>query len=392
MTAESPIYDAVAVGAGPAGSAAATLLAAAGKRVLLLEKDHFPRAKVCGEFLSTDALPSLERLGARNAVESARPERIDRGSLHLLTGPAVLFRLPAQALGISRYCLDDLLAKRAREAGAEVRFGARVLSIEGGLSERFRIRCSGSHRDEEIRSRAVIGAWGRWDALDRAFARGFLSRRERFFGWSRDYDGDTSQLAGEVRLYLFRGGYCGLSRVEGGAANLAGVVSEKTHRRAGGGWTGVLEHARQSNPHLDVDLSRMSPGPIGFLGTGPVFFTSKPPAENGMLMAGDAAGVIDPFSGEGQSSALASGILAAETVLRLLAGDLSPRQHTRAYAKAWKKRFGKRFAWSAFFRRMVLSPGLGNLAARVAGERLIRFAIAATSETSERPLDAARSE
>lgn len=389
MTVDSSVYDAVAVGAGPAGSAAATLLAEAGKRVLLLEKDHFPRAKVCGEFLSADALPSLERLGALNAVESARPERIDRGSLHLQSGPPVLFRLPAQALGISRYCLDDLLAKRAREAGAEVRFGARVLSIEGGLSERFRIRCSGVQHDEEIHSRAVIGAWGRWDALDRAFARRFLSRRKRFFGWSRDYDGDTSHLAGVVRLYLFRGGYCGLSRVEGGAANLAGVVSERTHRRAGGGWTGVLELARRSNPHLDVDLSRMNPGPIGFLGTGPVFFTSKPPAENGILMAGDAAGVIDPFSGEGQASALASGILAAETVLKLLAKDLSPRQHTRAYAEAWKQRFGKRFAWSAFFRRMVLSSWLGNLAARVAGEKLVRFAIAATSE---RPRDAARSE
>lgn len=372
----TPIYDAVAIGAGPAGSGAATLLAADGKRVLLLEKDHFPRAKVCGEFLSSDALPSLERIGAREAVERAGPERIVRGSLHLPEGPVVSFLLRAEALGISRFRLDDLLARRAGEAGAEVRFGTRVLSVEGGPGDGFRVRCSGApHAEQEVQARAVIGAWGRWNALDRALARGFLSLRKKFFGWNRDYEGDASALAGEVRLFLFPGGYCGLSRVEGGVVNLAGVVAETVHRRLGAGWTGVLDHARRSNGHLDRELSRMRPGRTGFLGTGPVFFTSKPPIENGMLMAGDAAGVIDPFSGEGQASALASGILAAETVLRLLSGELSPQEYPRAYESAWKRRFANRFAWSAFFRRMVLSPGLGALAGRFAGESLVRLAL-----------------
>lgn len=370
-----PIYDAVAVGAGPAGSGAATLLAAAGKRVLLLEKDHFPRAKVCGEFLSAAALPLLEHLGVRAAVELSGPEKIDRGFLYLPHRPPLPFRLASEALGISRFRLDALLARRAGEAGAEVRFRTRVLSVEREPSAGFRLRCSGAQREEEVLTRAVIGAWGRWDALDRTLSRRFLTRRKKFFGWNRDYQGDTSELAGQVRLYLFPGGYCGLSRVEGEAANLAGVVSEAAHRQAGGGWTGILEHAKRSNPFLDAALSRMSPGPTGFLGTGPVFFSSKPAVEQGMLMAGDAAGVIDPFSGEGQASAIASGILAAETVLRLLSGELSPHRYARAYEKAWKQRFAKRFAWSAFFRRMVLNPALGRIAASIAGERLLRLAI-----------------
>jgi len=374
----SDSFDAAVVGAGPAGSAAAAVLARAGRKVLLLEKDVFPRHKVCGEFLSADALPDLELFGAREKVERATRERMTRGALFLPGGRDVRFRLPAPALGISRFLLDDLLAGNARAAGADVRFGARVLAAVARSSEAFAVRFVRDQSEVTVEARAIIGAWGRWDALDRALERGFLARRSRYFGWSRDYGGDSGFLEGEVRLYLFSGGYCGLSRVEGGLVNLAGVVSEETFQRAGAGWAGVVRHARQGNSALEADLSKLSPGPIGFLGTGPVFFTAKPPTENGILMAGDAAGVLDPFSGEGQSAALASGVLAAETVDRFIAGELSREACAAAYEAAWRRRFAKRFAWSAAFRRLILNPRIGAIAGSLAGERLVRFAIAAT--------------
>jgi len=95
-------------------------------------------------------------------------------------------------------------------------------------------------------------------------------------------------------------------------------------------------------------------------------------------MAGDAAGVIDPFSGEGQAAALASGILAGDTAERLLAGELSRAGAAHAYATEWRKRFARRFAWSAVFRRLVLNERIGAIAGRLAGARLIHFAIGAT--------------
>jgi flavin-dependent dehydrogenase len=369
--------DAVVVGAGPAGSAAATLLAGCGRKVLLLDKDSFPRPKVCGEFLSADAVPSLERLGARDAVLRATAERMTRGTFHLPSGRAVPFALPEPAIGISRLCLDDLLARRARDAGADVRFGARVLAAAPAGTGGFVVRVVERSAETFIETRAVIGAWGRWDALDRSLDRGFL-RGSPYFGWSRDYENAGPSLRGEVRLYLFAGGYCGLSRVEGGAINLAGVISETAWKRAGGGWSGVLLAARRSNPALDAALSGLAPGPVGFLGTGPVFFTAKPPVENGILMAGDAAGVLDPFSGEGMSAALASGILAADVVERGLAGDLSRDESARVYETEWRRRFARRFAWSAAFRRLILHPTIGAVAGRLAGEKLVRFAISAT--------------
>lgn len=370
--------DAVVVGAGPAGSAAATVLARLGRSVLLLEKDVFPRHKVCGEFLSEDALPSLEILGAREAVERATSERMTRGTLHRSRGKPIYFELPAPALGLSRFRLDDLLARGAREAGADLRFAARVLAAAPDGRDGFRVRFVHEQAEKDVEARSVVGAWGRWDALDRTLDRRFLGRRSRFFGWNRDFHADRGRLEGEVRLYLFPGGYCGLSRVEGGAVNLAGVVSHRAWSRAGGGWPAVVEAARRGNPALDSDLAAMTPGPIGYLGTGPVFFMAKPPSENRILMAGDAAGVIDPFSGEGQAVALAGGILAAETVERRLSGELSSDACARAYEDAWRRRFARRFAWSALFRRLILNRGIGAIAGLVAGERLVRFAIGAT--------------
>jgi flavin-dependent dehydrogenase len=373
--ADSDLFDAAVVGAGPAGSAAATILAGGGRRVLLLEKDSFPRPKVCGEFLSSDALPNLARLGVREAVERAGPERIDRASIHWPGGRSLSFRLPAPAYGLSRLLFDDLLARGASNAGADTRFAARVTSVETESPRVFRLRFSHALAQREVRSRFVIGAWGRWDALDRKLDRGFQLSRSRYFGWSRDYEGNTAGLAGQVRLYLFAGGYCGLSRVEGGRANLAGVVLESVLHLQQAGWEGVLARAKGSNPALAADLAPLTPGSTGFLGTGPVFFTAKPPSENGILMAGDAAGVIDPFSGEGQAGALASGILAGETLERALAEKLSPAQAGALYARAWKRSNARRFTWSSLLRRFILHPRLGSAAAGLAGGKLVDFAM-----------------
>lgn len=364
-------FDAIVVGAGPAGSAAAITLSGRGCRTVVLEKDVFPRHKVCGAYLAGGALPLLKKLDAEAAVLRLNPERIERGSVHLASGTSIGFALPSPGLGISRLAFDDLLARRAAESGALIRFGVRVAGV-ARAGAGFDVHLAGA---ETLHARAVIGAWGRWDALDRSLERGFFVRRGRFLGWSGELAGDAAALDGQVRLYTFPGGYCGLSRVEGGVANVAGVVSAGALRNIGGGWDAVMAHARQSNPALDADLSELEPRPGGFLGTGPVFFTAKPPSESGLLMVGDAAGMLDPFSGQGQAAALASGLLAGEMVARCLSGEIAPADLARAYSAAWRARFSGRFAWSKAFRRLMLSPSLGALAARLAGKKLTRFAL-----------------
>ena len=100
-----------------------------------------------------------------------------------------------------------------------------------------------------------------------------------------------------------------------------------------------------------------------------------------MLMAGDAAGVIDPFSGQGQAAALASGVLAAETALELLEGRIPAAEYEAAYRERWRLRFESRFAWSARLRALMLDPTLGRVAAIVGGRRLVLWGISQLWET-----------
>jgi flavin-dependent dehydrogenase len=371
------VRDAVVIGAGPAGSAAAAVLAEAGFATLVIEKDRFPRRKVCGEFLSGTARESLVRLDALAEI-AGEAAPIERGSVRLRHGRSVDFELAARGFGISRRRLDEILARRAQERGAEIRFGTRVVAIEpsGDGATRVRIAADGG-REESLLARCVVGAWGRWDALDRTLHRRFLGRRNRFFGWARDYETVPGVLKGDVRLYLFRGGYCGLSRIEEGRIHLAGVISEARRRRLPSGWEAAVAHARADNPALDRDLARLSArSPEGDLGTGPVYFTAKRPSEHGALMAGDAAGVIDPFLGEGLSAALASGVLAGETLASGLEGRVRMEDAAAVYAAAWRRRFRRRLGWGAALRGLMLHPSAAAFAARLAGDGLAKAAIA----------------
>ncbi|HKD17561.1 MAG TPA: FAD-dependent monooxygenase [Thermoanaerobaculia bacterium] len=371
------IRHAVVIGAGPAGSAAAAILAEAGFAPLVIEKDRFPRRKVCGEFLSGSCRESLARLDALAEI-AGEAAPIERASVRLRRGRSVDFDLSARAFGLSRLRLDEILARRAAERGAEIRFGWRVQAIENDGRGATVLRLAGDGgREESVLARTVVGAWGRWDALDRTLRRRFLIRGGRFFGWSRDYEPVPGALEGDVRLYLFRGGYCGLSRIEGGRIHLAGVISEARRRRLPSGWDSALAHARRDNPALDRDLAVLPVRcPDGDLGTGPVYFTTKPATERGALMAGDAAGVIDPFLGEGLSAALASGILAGETLASALAGGIRMEDASRVYALAWRRRLRNRIGWGAALRGLMLHPGVAAFAARIAGDGIAKAAIA----------------
>ncbi|HWC65148.1 MAG TPA: FAD-dependent oxidoreductase, partial [Thermoanaerobaculia bacterium] len=201
----SPTLDVAIVGAGPAGSAAAIELARRGLTVAVLEKERFPRDKVCGEFLSPEALGDLARWGVAARIERERVERIERGVFFFGDGRSVSFPLPRPAVGVSRRLLDALLAEEAAASGAAVRFGVAIEAIEGSLAEGFALTAAGG---ETIRARAVVASWGRWSPLDRSLGRAFATRtRGRFFGWSRHDSGDSSGLAGRIHLHFFLDGY-----------------------------------------------------------------------------------------------------------------------------------------------------------------------------------------
>ncbi|HET9792902.1 MAG TPA: NAD(P)/FAD-dependent oxidoreductase [Thermoanaerobaculia bacterium] len=378
MTSE---FDVAIVGAGPAGSSAAIELARAGRSVVLLEKERFPRDKVCGEFLSPEAMDDLARWGVAARLAAEPVETIDRGRFFLAPGRAVEFPLPRPALGVSRRLLDTILAREAESAGAEVRFGCDVERIAGTPAEGFSIA---SAEERPLKARVVLAAWGRWSPLDRAFGRKFATRtRGRFFGWSRHDAGDSSHLAGRIHLHFFRGGYCGLSRVEGGVVNFAGVVAEKELRRrlgtaaeGGGGWERFLAALVDAEPSLRADLAPLHPV-REVLGTPAVFFERHSPAFGGVLGIGDAAGSRDPFTGDGQATAIRSGVVAARTADAFLRGEITPGALERAHRETWKRAFRAPFTWDGIFRKALFSPVARRLLLPVAAP-LVRLGIERT--------------
>jgi flavin-dependent dehydrogenase len=370
-------FDVAIVGAGPAGSSAALELASRGRSVVLLEKDVFPRRKVCGEFLSGNGRRRLEGWRLEERARSEGAEVISRGAFSLPGGRSREFALPEPALGLSRAVLDCLLARHAAELGADVRFRHEVVDVHGDLQSGFALSARSPEGGHRFGARVALSAWGRWSPLDLRFGRPFASRRsDRFFGWGAHLMGDSGHLAGRVNLYFFSGGYCGLSRVEHGIVNFAGVVSEKVLRRFGGGWERFTAGLRREHAPLARDLRPLVPdGEI--LGSQMVLFERHSPVFSGVLALGDSAGVRDPFTGDGQSSAMASGTLAADCVEDFLRGRLSPDGLSERYRAEWTRRLGSPFGWDALFRRLAFSPLMRGMALPFAAP-LVSFGFRAT--------------
>jgi flavin-dependent dehydrogenase len=368
--------DVAVVGGSLAGSAAAGALARAGVDVLVIEKARFPRPKICGEFLSYEALPALERLGAAAAVRGAGAETIDRFTVVRPDGRALESRLASPVLSLSRERLDAIVSRAAEDAGARFLFGSPVVSLEGDLGSGFRLEGPGL----AVEARVVIGAWGRYAPLDGKLGRPFFGRPATLFGFKKHFCGPSAPLAGRAVLHVFPGGYLGLSRVEGGIVNLAALTSPALAKEAHHDFDVLLARLCERSPALSRDLDGLAPEPGPVLLSEPVHLGAHGAVARDVLLAGDAAGVLDPYTGAGMATALLTGEAAAEPVAAFLRGRLSPAALRDAHARRHREIAGARFFWSRVFRPFfgggaatrLLLPAAAPLAALAA--RLTRGA------------------
>ena len=350
--------DAVVIGAGPGGSAAARALAAAGWKTVILERRAVPRHKVCGEFLSPEAGATLRELGLADAVNGCSPVRIGRVRLCAAGGKPLDVPLPAGALGIGRHELDRALLDGARQAGADVREGTVALRIrrEGGV---YAVETRRSGMEETIRARVVIGAWGAGARKALKDPRAARPPASRLLGVKAHFEGIP--IGPVTELYAFRGGYLGLSPVPGGRVNAAALLDPRAFGGGAPSAAAWIAAAARRHPGLAgrLDGARLVPGTEAAVS--PVALDRRPLAWADVPLVGDAALRIPPLCGDGMSIALRSGLVCARLADRHLRGGMTEEAWRREYERFFRRECAGALRLGLLLQTVLGRPGAARL-------------------------------
>ncbi|MDB4948784.1 MAG: NAD(P)/FAD-dependent oxidoreductase [Gemmatimonadetes bacterium] len=334
-----PACDVLVAGGGPAGAATAAHLARAGLRVTLLDRQRFPRDKVCGDFVGPAAMVELDALGVTGVPEYRATNVIRHAAVHL-NGVELIRQplpqvegMPAYGRVIPRMLLDAWLLDAARRAGANLVEGVRVTGFDAGphgvtvAAERDREPCT-------FRARLLVGADGSNSVVARTLRGSVPPDEDRIVAVRAYYDGDSGP---EDRCDLyFTGesfpGYYWLFPTGGGRANVGVGMVLETLPPTGDHLRGLLLDLVARDPALSARLegARMEGKVVGWPLT--TYDARLPVVGERVMLVGDAAGFINPLNGEGIQYALVSARWAAETVADAVAADDFSVARLKTYA------------------------------------------------------------
>jgi len=345
-------FDLTVVGGGPAGTCAAITAARAGSQVLLLERGRLPRQRVCGEFVSAESLALLTGLLEHTAADLVHKALHIPEARLFFDGRVVTTPVEPCAASIARLDLDFALWRAAEHAAVDAKMQTTVQTITG--SGPFVLTTSAG----TFQSRAVINASGRWSNLGGQSAlvdpdASSKNQDAKWLGVKAHFSEPNPYPS--VDLYFFDGGYCGVQPVDiagasngaGGRVNACAMVRSDVAR--------TLPEIFQLHPELRERSHAWKPlaEPVS---TSPLIFREPTPIDNGIFMAGDAAGFVDPFVGDGISLALRSGTLAAECLAPFFARMCSLVEAESRYARSYREQLLPVFRNSSKVRRLLSLP------------------------------------
>lgn len=370
------------IGAGPAGTSLAAVLARRGWSVLVLEQRRKLSHKVCGEFISWEAQAALQSLGLLAGVQAARPAPLVRAVLTSRSGVSAHFDLPGGSWGLSRHSLDTALADAAQTAGAKLSMGVRVRRFEqvrGG----YTVEARANGRAIEIRCRALIAASGRSGSAElpprprsasgepsprspttspalvgikRHYGNVRKAPQAGMVGMKRHYG--NVRMPPQVELYFFDGGYAGLAPIEDGRVNLCILAGKAALEGADKDPDKLIEALTDRLPGIARRLAGAEPLDGAPLAAAPIDLWRRADPWPSVACVGDAAAMIPPLAGDGIAAALRSVELCAPLAHATLSGDMSLEQWERAYRRRWHASFD---APLALARKLETWLGIGMI-------------------------------
>jgi menaquinone-9 beta-reductase len=331
----------------------------AGRQVALVERRVHPTNKLCGEFLSADGVASLRRLGLHTASFTNVPS-IGEVLISSVSGRCWQNPLPMPGLGWSRQKMDHTLIERCRRIGVDVIQGLRIESVHGNDDHGYDIRGSSTMRPRTLKTRFVIGAFGRRAVLHRKLGRQKSAPASRPMAFKLHIPGGCTP--GRVELHMFPGGYVGLCEIENRQSNLCLLTDTDVFRRAGSNYERFCKEHLMLNPVLRQRLDALRPSWQDVVAVANLTFGPQPRTMSGVLMVGDAAASISPLCGDGMSMALRTGELVAPLVHRFLNEELSGQALRQAYDQRWQQEFSRRLRLGSVIQHLFFKPFLSQAA------------------------------
>ena len=325
------------IGGGQAGLALAIQIARQGYRVILFEKEQYPFHKVCGEYISLESWDFLKQLGID--LEQMNLPIIRRLQVSASNGTLLEQDLPLGGFGISRFLIDDTLARIAQESGVMIVVNTKVNELVF-TGDSFIIHTSG----QQYSAKLVCGCYGKRSNIDikwkRSFTTAAKNRLNNYIGVK--YHIQTEFPADTIALHNFKHGYCGIVAIEDNKYNLCYLTDARNLQQNGNSIAQMEQNVLMQNPHLKKIFATSS-----FLFDAPltisqISFEKKTQVDHHVLMLGDAAGMITPLCGNGMSMALHASKLAAKQVHLFLQGKISRLQMETNYTLDWQMQFSKR--------------------------------------------------
>lgn len=345
--------DIVVIGGGLAGLTSAIHLAKAKYKVLLIEKNNYPKHKVCGEYISNEVIPYLNYLGFDPFKLGAK--RISKFELTTHNNKHIKAKLPLGGFGMSRYEMDFQLYQLALQNGVEV-LQDNVIDVDFD-DDRFQVRTTSN---ATFQSKIVIGAFGKRSNLDIQFKRAFIKNKSPYLGVKIHVSGDFPE--DKVALHNFKGGYCGVSKVENNHINLCYITNVSAFKK----FKDIDVFQKEilfKNKALQAIFKNTTPEFEKPITISQISFETKQPIEQHMIMCGDTAGMIHPLCGNGMGMAIRSAQLASKLIIEYLEGKIETRAILeQRYTKVWKKTFSLRLkaghTIAFLFRQNWLAPKL----------------------------------